>query len=285
MDTRRNAEGRRAQLRIDVPRHLPSALDNFAEITHQVQAKTVVLFLDFDGTLTPIVERPEQAHLPPELRPVLASLSEHATVAVVSGRDRRDVAARVGLDSLFYAGSHGFDISGPEGWHLKHQRGAEFLPALDRAEQQLRERLGDLPGVGVERKQFGIAAHYRNVNEGDVNTVRQAVESVYGAHSGELRIRTGKKVLELQPCIDWNKGKAVTWLLGALQLDRQQTAPVYIGDDATDEDAFWALRHHGIGILVGARRTRDTFARYRLESPSQVRAFLENLLLHVKKES
>jgi len=259
-------------------------MDKLGEIAHQVRGKAVVLLLDYDGTLTPIVERPEQARLPPELRPVLASLSERALVAIVSGRDRSDVAARVGVGNLFYAGSHGFDISGPRGWHLKHQRGTKFLPVLDRAEQELRERLGNLPGVQVERKEFGIAAHYRNAHEDDVSTVRKAVELLQDAHADDLRIRTGKKVLELQPRIDWDKGKAATWLLGALQLEPERTVPVYIGDDETDEDAFRALRYIGIGIVVEGRRARDTFARYRLESPAQVRSFLEELLLHLKKE-
>ncbi len=95
-----------------------------------------------------------------------------------------------------------------------------------------------------------------------------------------LRRTGGKQVLELRPDLPWDKGRAVLWLLEALGLDGEDTVPLYLGDDETDEDAFAALvrRGRGHGILVGAPAPgRGTAARYGLRDPDEVRAFLERL--------
>ena len=269
-----------ARNRTDV---LPSALDCVAKIVRQAEGKRVVVFLDYDGTLTPIVDRPEQATLGPGMKATLDSLSKHCLVAVVSGRDLADVRGRVGIDTVLYAGSHGFDIAGPEGRHLEDQQGADFLPALDNAEGMLRDLLKEVPGAQVERKKFGVAAHYRNVAADDIERVQAAVESVHEDHP-ELRKSRGKKVVELQPGIDWDKGRAALWLLNALKLDRGRAFPLYIGDDVTDEDAFCALKGLGVGIVV-EKGSRDTRAGYRLANPEEVRAFLEGLISHLARRA
>ncbi len=122
---------------------LPSALDCKKQIKGLFEGKQIAVFLDYDGTLTPIVDRPEQAVLSEEMRAALKSLAEHCRVAIVSGRDLQDVRKLVDLDNILYAGSHGFDISGP---NLIYRHGEEFLPELDNAEQQLR------PGLQVKSR-------------------------------------------------------------------------------------------------------------------------------------
>ncbi len=92
-----------------------------------------------------------------------------------------------------------------------------------------------------------------------------------------MRIIAGKKVFELQPNIEWDKGKAVMWLLEALGLEGETVRPIYIGDDRTDEDAFRALEQHGIGILVSGQ-SQPTAARYSLKNPSEVERFLRELI-------
>ena len=82
---------------------------------------------------------------------------------------------------------------------------------------------------------------------------------------------------ELQPDIDWNKGRAVVWLLETLGLDQPEVLPLYIGDDRTDEDAFRVLAHRGIGIVVG-EQPRPTAARYALKNPAEVERFLRELI-------
>src|SRR5690606_15157717 len=99
------------------PRALPSALEHLDEIAQWWSDRPLAVFLDYDGTLTPIVPHPADAFLTPEMRRMIAALAERFPVAVISGRDRPDVAARVGLGTLYYAGSHGLDIAGPSVSH------------------------------------------------------------------------------------------------------------------------------------------------------------------------
>lgn len=260
---------------ITVSEELPSALDGIGEIAQDAKGKRVVIFLDYDGTLTPIVETPDEAILSDEMRHTLQELAKYCTVAVISGRDVRDVQKRIGIASIFYAGSHGFDIAGPEGRHLEYRQGMEFLPLLDRAEKSLQDRLGSVSGSLIERKRFSIAVHYRKVREEETGNVEKAVDQVVESQP-RLRKTHGKKVFEVQPKIDWHKGEAVKWLLEVLDLDRPEILPLYIGDDVTDEDAFKALRQKGIGILVGKSST--TAARYTLKNPEEVERFLKELM-------
>jgi trehalose-phosphatase len=261
---------------------LPSALAQLEQIQIRGHNKRLAVFLDYDGTLTPIVESPEKAVLSKEMRSTVEELAWHCTVGVISGRDRKDVEKLVGLDSIYYAGSHGFDIAGPREHRLKSQQGTEFLPALDAAEQALRERLADIAGSLVERKKFSIAVHYRKVADDRVAEVESVVDEVLSSES-KLHKSSGKKVFELQPKIDWHKGKALRWLLDQLDLNEPDVLPFYIGDDTTDEDGFRALKDRGITIVV-EEGSRTTEAEYKLTNPDEVREFLQKLASLLKGE-
>jgi len=251
---------------------LPSALNHVQEIVRRNDRPAV--FLDYDGTLTPIVSQPEKALLSDSPRRALQALVMQAPVAILSGRDLDDVRQRVNISAIVYAGSHGFDIAGPRG--LRKELATEFLPRLDIVEKEIGEQLTGIPGARLERKRFSIAAHYRNVNESDVPKVERAVSEVAARHR-ELRKMDGKKVHELLPDIDWDKGKAVLWLLENLGLERAKVRPIYIGDDRTDEDAFRALGQRGVGILV-SEQSRSTAANYSLKNPAEVERFLRELV-------
>ena len=250
---------------------IPSALEHVQEIAGR--SDQLAVFLDYDGTLTPIVSDPQKALLPDSMRQTLKALARQASVGILSGRDLDDVRQRVDVAAIIYAGSHGFDIAGRG---LRRQEAIEFLPALDLAEKELREKLAGVAGTLVERKRFSIAAHYRNVNESDLPMVERIVTEVTARHR-ELRTMEGKKVYELLPDIDWDKGKAVLWLLEALGLEHADVRPIYIGDDRTDEDAFRALGQRGVGILV-SEQPRPTAASYSLKDPTEVERFLRELV-------
>jgi trehalose-phosphatase len=251
---------------------IPSALEHIQEIGRR--GDRLAVFLDYDGTLTPIVSHPEDASLSDSMRQTLRSLAARLPVAILSGRDLEDVRGRVLVDGIVYAGSHGFDIAGAGG--LRRELGQAYLPVLDAAENELREALDDIAGAQLERKHFSVAAHYRNVHENDAGRVALAVEAVAVRHR-ELRRIDGKKVYELVPDIDWNKGKAVLWLLETLEVERGKALPIYIGDDRTDEDAFRALEKRGVGILV-SERAQATAANYCLNNPEEVERFLRELI-------
>lgn len=257
----------------------PSALDRWDEIERRLAGCRPALFLDYDGTLSPIVARPELATLPEETKDVLHRLARRVPVVIVSGRGREDVATLVDLDGLTYAGSHGFDIAGPpllDGEPpLRLEVGEDLLETIEKAAEELRQELAGIAGVLVEPKRFAVAVHFRLVDESELPRIEAVVERVVAAHPG-LRKAHSKKVFEVRPDLDWDKGRALLWLLEALGLDRPDVLPICIGDDVTDEDAFRALAGRGIGILV-AEEPRDTAAEYSLRDPGEVRELLERL--------
>ncbi|MEM9905309.1 MAG: trehalose-phosphatase, partial [Cyanobacteria bacterium P01_D01_bin.44] len=257
---------------------LPSALADFPALQQRFEHHRLALFLDYDGTLTPIVRRPEAAQLSAKMRSHLSALAHQIPVAIVSGRDLADVQQMVKIDTIYYAGSHGFDIAGPD--HLRQQQplAQQSLPDLDSAESQLRDRLG-APGAWVERKRFAIAIHYREAAEQDIPQVETVVNAVLFQHPS-LRKSSGKKIFELQPDIPWDKGQAILWLLEKLKLGPPETIPIYLGDDTTDEDAFHALKPSGLSIRIGDPR-QPTAADYNLRDPDEVVQFFDCLLQHL----
>ncbi len=262
---------------------IPSALENFQTLIERIGSRRVAIFLDYDGTLTPIVDTPEKAILSERTRDTITLLSNACPLGIISGRDLADVKKLVGVDSLIFAGSHGFDISGPEGFSLEHRVGDEFLPALDEAESLLKKLLSDIPKVLVERKKFAIAIHFRLVAPARVAEIEEIVNTVREKFP-RLRKATGKMIFELQPAIDWHKGKALLSLLDSLKLNTPDVVPIYIGDDVTDEDAFRALRGRGIGIVVWDN-PRSTAATFHLDDPEQVRVVLEQLYEFLKRRN
>lgn len=244
-----------------------------------LEGRRLAVFLDYDGTLTPIVDRPELAVLSDDARQAVRELAARLPVAVISGRDRADVERLVGVEGLIYAGSHGFDIHAPGLGTFAPEVIGNVVPLIDRAEAELHARLDAIPGALVERKRFTIAAHYRLVEPAEAPRVAEAVLAVLGGLPA-LRAKPGKKVFELQPAVDWHKGKAVLWLLSRLGLNSGDIVPLFIGDDVTDEDAFHSLLGRGVGIVVAdpvGEPDRTSFAVYRLDDPGQVIELLRRL--------
>lgn len=285
----------------------PSALALWPEIAGRLAGKRLALFLDYDGTLSPIVQRPELALLPEAARAVLRRLAERMPVAILSGRRRENVAALVGLPRLIYAGSHGFDVAGPPTAQgeppLRHQVGAGVPAQMRRVAECLRRDLAGIDGVLVEDKRFAVAVHYRLVDDRDLPRIEAAVDRAaaqenggaagapsaagdaghLGAHGSpggpgaRLRKTGGKKVWELRPDVDWDKGRALLWLLDRLGLDGADVLPLFLGDDVTDEDAFAAVASRGgLGLLV-ADQPRPTAAAYRLRDPEEALELLTRL--------
>lgn len=279
---KRLTELKNLKMEIKQPETLPNALNSIEKIMELKGQEKFVLFLDFDGTLSPIVSNPKDAELPDANREIIQKLSEFIPVAVISGRDRKDVKSKVAIDTIIYAGSHGFDISGPENLEMNHESEKEVTPALNKAEKNLNEQLKNIKGVIIERKKFAIAVHYRNVKDSKVQKVTEEVDKELRKHP-VLKGGSGKKVLELKPDIDWNKGRALDWLTEKLGWDKNKYVRIYIGDDITDEDAFKTIKGNGIGILVGSHGKR-TSATYILQDPGEVTKFLKQLKQRIQKQ-
>jgi trehalose 6-phosphate phosphatase len=253
---------------------LPSALPVRDRLGERVERKLAV-FLDYDGTLTPIVDDPDDALLSDEMRAAIEELAATTLVAIVSGRDLEDVREKVGIDTLAYAGSHGFDIRHPDGSSAQVAVGA--LGALDAAQATLEERVQDVPGARVERKRFAIALHDRMVEDPQQRERLASIVAEVGRSHDELRSTGGKRIHELRPDIDWDKGRAIEMLL--VELDAEDRVPIYVGDDLTDEDGFRAVvARGGIAVVVrGEADERDTLADAVLDAPAATARFLREL--------
>jgi trehalose 6-phosphate phosphatase len=262
---------------------LPHALRDGEQFAERLGGARPAVFTDYDGVLTPIVDRPEDALISGSMREVLRELASRCPVCVVSGRDRAVVQQLMGVDDLVVAGSHGFDIWSPEAGTLEHEAGAAQEGLIEDVTAELDQAVGGVPGVAIEPKKISVAAHYRLVaDEGDRAKVREAVQQLLAERPDELKMTPGKMVYELQPKLDWDKGRAVLYLIDALGLDGDDVIPLYLGDDITDEDAFQALKGRGIGIYVGSqtdpeRDGRSTAADFVLDSVAEVERFLDGL--------
>ena len=237
------------------------------------------LFLDYDGTLTPIVKRPGMAELSRPRRNLLRKLarSPHFLVAIVSGRMLSDITKRVGIKGIYYVGNHGFEVTGPK-LKFTHPKAKTAKPILRKIKKELSRRLRDVKGIIIEDKILTMSLHYRLVRRSDTEKVKRAFQNIVRPfrRAKKIRITRGKKVFEIRPNAKWNKGEAVLWLLKKIG-GRKKFIPVYIGDDTTDEDAFRALKRKGPTFRVG--KTGKTLARYRIKNVRQVYQLLKLLSL------
>ena len=260
----------------------PPVLAEMEMISNQLTDKQPALFLDYGGTLTPNIHKPKDAELSKKVRRALQKAAQLMPVTIVSGRDVEELRDRVGLPELIYAGSHGLEIQGQD-LHLELPDGIDILDDLDKAMAELANQLAGFPGVRIERKRFAIVVHYEKKDAINAAYVEAIVEQVQ-RNLPRLRKTGGKEVFELLPNIDWDKGRAVKWLLAELGLDGADTLPLYIGDDVTDEDAFRNLRGAGgIGILV-SKRPQPSVATYRVGDSDDVLELLNHLVQVLKRK-
>jgi trehalose 6-phosphate phosphatase len=234
-------------------------------------ADSVGLFLDFDGTLAPIVPFPGEAELDPEIRPILDKLLRNPAfrVGIVTGRSLKDVQARMGsLPGLFYAGNHGLEIE-RDGEYWRQPEADALRPELRCLCLQLGHAIGDVPGVEIEDKAITLSVHYRRADAAMHDWIaRTVIENVDRFPS--FLTKPGKRVVEVRPRLDVSKGTAVAYLVR--ELLPASALPIYIGDDVSDEDAFAAIPA-GITIRVG--HAPDTHAQYMAADVSEVARFLD----------
>ncbi len=263
-------------------RELPNALRDGEEFGARLAGRRPAVFLDYDGVLTPIVDRPEDAVMSDDMREAVQALAQHCVVCVVSGRDRPVVQQLMGIDTLVVAGSHGFDIWTPQEGTITHDAATGFEDLISETTDRLRAEVGSIPGAVVEPKRASVAVHYRLADPEHHTKVTALVNELLEESPERLKVTPGKMVYELQPKIDWHKGKAVLHLLQTLDLDTDDLVPLYLGDDITDEDAFRALAGRGVGIIVANPddpevANRATAADFVLQSTVEVEQLLNTL--------
>lgn len=243
--------------------------------------KFIFLFLDYDGTLTPIVQSPDKAVIHRTTIEILRGFSKipNCRVAIISGRALKDIKNKIGLEGIFYAGNHGLEIDGPK-LKFKTPVSLGYMTTLKKIKNILKKKLSKIKGVIIEDKGFTLSIHYRLVDAKDVRLVKTIFHEALAHYivSNKIKIRPGKKVLEIRPPLEWDKGKIVLWLLARLKfaLGKEPCVPIYIGDDITDEDAFRALKNTGLTVFVG--HPENSHAKYYLKNTQEVTEFLGHIL-------
>ncbi|HPM43076.1 MAG TPA: trehalose-phosphatase, partial [Candidatus Omnitrophota bacterium] len=242
----------------------------------RLKEKYIFIFLDYDGTLTPITARPDKALLPRKTKDLLADLSRSRffKVAVISGRSLKDIKRKIGLPGIIYVGNHGLEIAGG-GLHKEYKAPKGYLPVLKKLKARLLRRLSGMPGVIIEDKGLTLTVHYRMARRGARGIILKNISDAlnFSELDKTLKIALGKKIFEIKPRDGFDKGKVAGWLLNqrVFPSGKRPARCIYIGDDITDEDAFLYLRGKALTVSVGKRS--GSSAGYYLRDTSEVTMF------------
>lgn len=213
--------------------------------------KNILLFLDYDGTLTKIRNRPELAKLTAGQRRKIRRLTmrPELKVVIISGRRLSVLKKMVGLKKAIYIGNHGFEIE-VQGKVRLVPGTRRFFPILKKIKLEL-AGLTQIKGVWLEDKGPTLSVHYRQVRPKAMGAFHRQIRLILAGWQKKIKVTHGKAVYEVRPPLAWDKGRAVLWLIKELKLSKY--FPVYIGDDRTDEDAFRALKGSGRTYIVNPK--------------------------------
>jgi trehalose-phosphatase len=254
-------------------------------VINQLKNRNLFLLLDFDGTLAPIAQKPQDAAISAETREVLVRISKECKlqVAVISGRALRDIKQVVAVDGIIYAGNHGMEMEGLD-FKFEYPLPRGYRDNLKQIRDTLHQNLAGIEGVFFEDKGYCLCIHYRQVARGKLSFLKDCFKRAISlfVQNNAVKLCYGKKVFEVRPPLEWDKGMAVLWLLERQSVLRPGagTYPVYIGDDQTDEDAFKALKNTGLTVVVG--KTEQSCAQYYLRDTVDVTRFLRQIADAIK---
>jgi trehalose-phosphatase len=253
-------------------------LNHWKECKDTFEGRPLALFLDFDGTLSPIAPTPDEAVFPKKNKDLLEKISKSnkCKVTVVSGRSLKDIKKRVGIRQMTYVGNHGLEIEGPK-IKFEYLIPKHIQKSIHQLKEELIRSLSSIKGLLFDEKGLTLSIHYRLVPAPQVFPVKKIFTQTSDPYRkrGEVQVTFGKKVLEIRPPVKWNKGHAVSWLLDKYPLiENHSLVPFYIGDDETDEDAFTILKDAGITSVVGEQ---PTAAEYYLQNQKEVTKVLQEI--------
>lgn len=244
-----------------------------AEIKKQTEAgKKILLMLDFDGTISPIMPRPEQAYLPEKTRSILKKINQFYPVAIISGRPIDVVREKVGVKEFAYAGSHGLE------WLIDGKLNLKRIPKsvlkeFSKIKKDFKKISDKYPRLLIEKKPYSFTFHYKFINRRQMPAFRRDLDKFINpiCKNSLLKVFWDKKTLDITPRLDWNKGHIALLMLKYFQgKTKKILLPVYIGDSETDEDAFSALKN-GITIRVG--KNEKSLAKYFIKT-NEINRFL-----------
>uniref|UniRef100_A0A336LEY0 Trehalose 6-phosphate phosphatase n=1 Tax=Culicoides sonorensis TaxID=179676 RepID=A0A336LEY0_CULSO len=241
--------------------------------------KTLVLLLDYDGTLAVIQPNPDNTRMVPDTKQTLEEIckKKNVFVSIITGRCVKDIKEKVGIESIIYAGNHGFEIMYPNGETHNQEISAEHAESYKNILAELEPLAKN--GAWIEDKIFSMTFHYEEVPEelqADLDKNAREIIKKYG-----FKPTGGHLIVETRPPINWHKGFAAKYLLERHfgQDWREKVNVVFMGDDSSDEDIMKALNGHAVTFRVSKNPDLVTDATYLIKSPSEV-----NQILHKIKE-
>ncbi|KAL9672424.1 hypothetical protein QQ045_028674 [Rhodiola kirilowii] len=248
----------------------PNALDVFQDLMKFSRGREIVVFLDYDGTLSEIVSNPDEAFMTNEMRAALDAVASNFPTAILSGRSIRKVYEFVNLNNIYYSGNHGNTIMPP----------AESFFFLLQIFDLLTERTCMIRGASVENNKCCVSVHIRNlVDKADAPLVDEIVRRELKKYP-DFRIMLGHEVMEVRPNNNLNKGTALEQVMKSMgYTSSENVVPLFIGDDKTDEDGFRVLRRLGSELsIVVSSMPKETEANYSLRDPKEVMELLLRLV-------
>jgi trehalose-phosphatase len=256
---------------------MKNVFKNPSEIKGKLAGKNVILFLDFDLTLSPLAKDPTKAFLPLPTKRALRSLMKLMPVIIITGRGLRDIKKRVSVNKMLYVANHGLE------YNLGGKNEVFRIPvsarrALLKTKGKLMKNYGKVPGIIFEDKKYSVALGYRKVEQHKIRSLETSFRRMQDVvkKEGVLETRLDKKTFEIRPRVGVNKGTACLFVLKNIRGKyRRKFTPIYIGDSETDEDAFKALKKFGITIRVG--RDGKSQAEWYLPNHKEVTYFLRLL--------
>lgn len=238
----------------------------------------VLLLLDFDGTISSIVNDPKDAFLTKDFKRILKELTlKPLHLGIVTGRSLQDIKKRIKLKNIIYAGDHGFEIKS-KGFSFKYPLALDYKKTIQEIRQKIKSHILPIHGVILQQKKYSTSIHYRMVSSPDLSSLKHKVKSILTPYIKTRRVKLfpGKKVYEIKPPVEWDKGKAVEKIVTELKLKNHLSdiSPIYIGDDVTDEDAFKSVNGMG-GISIRVGKTKQSRAKFFLADIQEVLIFLK----------
>ncbi len=223
------------------------------------------LFFDFDGTLVPIMKNPKDCYLSDNVRESLYKLKDKIKIGIISGRDLRDLKKRVSVEGIYYSGSHGLQIEGPD---IKYTSPDAYRlkPYIDEIYSKVKSVSKRFAGALVEKKPLSFTLHYRQVeNKPRKEMKRLFFDIINYSRGNNIKVLNGKMIFEVLPAIDWNKGTAVSLMIKSFN---KKILPTFIGDDITDETVFSEIKDQGLTVKIGY--SKKTVAKYFLRNQTEV---------------
>lgn len=258
-------------------------LDNWSTMETELKGKDIYLFFDYDGTLSPIAEKPELALLPQDIKSKLVTISHNprCQLAIISGRQLEDLKQKVDIEGIMYSGNHGLEIDTPA---IEYEKPVsdQYIQTLNDLRQDLIIKLAKFDGVFVEDKHLTISVHYRLLEPNLIHSFQHVFKEVvsYYLNDESFQVIGGKMVYEIRPRIAWNKGNAVSMLLKELNCSEgKNCVAFYFGDDVTDEDAFKVLEDSGVTVLIG--QPKPSKAQFYLKDVNEMSIFLQKLIRYL----